>query len=144
MDILGGMWVALKAEILADRNFFNCIILLASVRDLIKQLRVPADNGSLEGMYKSSWRLDRFLVPVLHMKHRGCSRPGCKEGCRKPWLMRRVGLESQSCQPHACTWANESTVCLPTSEKKLLRFWKLHLPKCLLVCLLYFDNSLGM
>lgn len=60
MDILGDMRVccsiALKSEVLADRNFFCCSILTASVRDLIKQLGVPTDNGSLEGMYKSSWR----------------------------------------------------------------------------------------
>lgn len=77
-------FIALKSEILADRNFSSCSIHLASVRDLIKQLRVPADNRSLEGMYKSNWRLDKFHVPVLHTKHVGCSGPGCKEGCGKP------------------------------------------------------------
>ena len=78
------LFIALKSEELADRNFFCCSILLASVRGLIKQLRVPADNRSLEGMYKSSWRLDKFRVPVLHMKRGGCSGPGCKEVCGKP------------------------------------------------------------
>lgn len=103
MNILGAcelLFIALKGEVLADRSFFSCIIFLASVRGLIKQLRVPVDNRSLEGMHKSRWRLDKFLVPVLHMKHRGCSGPGSK-GCRKPWLM-RVSLESQSCQAYAC------------------------------------------
>lgn len=121
---------------------YSCIC-----EDLIKQLRVPADNRSLEGMYKSSWRLDEFRVPVLHMKRGGCSGPGCREGWRKPWLRNGVSSESQSCQPHADTWANESTIWLPTSEKKLLRFWKLYLPnfqcQCLLVSSILFWQLFG-
>jgi len=78
------LFIALKSEVLTDRNFFCYSVLLASVRDLMKQLRVPTDNRSLEGVYKSGWRLDKFCVPFLHMKHRGCSGPACKEGCGKP------------------------------------------------------------
>lgn len=94
------LFIALESEVLANRNFFCCSILLASVRDLIKQLRVPADNRSLEGMHKSSWRLDKVHVPVLHMKCGGCWKMCGNRG--------EVSLESQSCQTCADTWTNRA------------------------------------
>lgn len=86
MDILGDMRVccsiALKSEVLADRNFFCCSILIASVRDLIRQLRGPQIMEVLRECIKAAG--DKFRVPVLDMKLGGCSGPACKEGCGKP------------------------------------------------------------
>lgn len=94
------LFIALKSEVLADRNFFCCSVLLASVRDLIKQLRVPADNRSLEGICKNSWRLDKVHIPVLHMKCGGCWKMVQEPREGEPGVPELPGLTEHSLVTH--------------------------------------------